>query len=132
MAGRTIFFLQHGSFEPAFQATSMGHAAAGIGDEVYFVFSFEALRQLVRGSFGQPHTEREMAESARAEGLGSPTPAKLLQKARVLGARLVAVDTMVRVCGYLPTELEENVVLDQVLSQADLLRLTEGARILSL
>lgn len=131
MAGRAFFFLQHGSFEPAFQATTMGLAAAAVGDEVYFVFAFDALRQLVRGTFGQPHTEREMAEGARAEGLGASPPARMLQDARKLGARLVAVDTVVRICGYLPGELEEE-KLDQIVGLAELWRMTEGARVLTL
>ena len=72
MAGRVFFFLQHATYEPAFQAASMGITAAAMGDEVYFVFAFDALRQLVRGGFGLPHSEKELAESARAEGLGVP------------------------------------------------------------
>ncbi len=53
MAGRVFFFLQHATYEPAFQAASMGITAAAMGDEVYFVFAFDALRQLIRGSFGR-------------------------------------------------------------------------------
>src|SRR5688572_32327206 len=53
-----------------------------LGDEVYFVFSFDALRHLARDSFGLPRTEKEMAESARSEGLGVPAPMRMLQEAR--------------------------------------------------
>ena len=49
MAGRVFFFLQQATYEPAFQAASMGITAAAMGDEVYFVFAFDALRQLARG-----------------------------------------------------------------------------------
>jgi peroxiredoxin family protein len=97
---------------------------------VYFVFAFDALRALVRGSFGAPHSEKEVSESARAEGLGVPTPARMLEEARALGAKLVACDTTVRICGYAPEELRGT--LDEVLGLASLWRLTDGARTLAL
>ncbi|MBJ6764353.1 DsrE family protein [Myxococcaceae bacterium JPH2] len=130
MAGRVFFFLQHASYEPAFQAASMGITAAAMGDEVYVVFAFEALRQLVRGSFGLAHSERERTELARAEGLGVPAPARMLEEARALGARLIACDTTVRICGFTPQELEGT--LDEVMGLASMWRLTEGARVLAL
>ncbi len=130
MAGRVFFFLQHATYEPAFQAASMGITAAAMGDEVYFVFAFDALRQLARGTFGLPHSEKERAESERAEGLGVPTPARMLEEARTLGARLIACDTTVRICGFIPQELEGT--LDEVMGLASLWRLTEGARTLAL
>ena len=132
MAGRVFFFLQHATYEPAFQAASMGITAAAMGDEVYFVFAFDALRQLARGSFGLPHTEKEMAESARAEGLNEPPPARMLAEARSLGARLIACDTTVRICGLDPAELTSEHTLDEVMGLASLWRLTQGARTLSL
>lgn len=119
MVGRVFFFLQHATYEPAFQAASMGITAAAMGDEVYF--AFDALRALVRGSFGLPHTEKELSESARAQGLGVPMPARMLEEARALGAKLVACDTTVRICGYAPDE-----------GLASLWRLTAGARTLAL
>jgi peroxiredoxin family protein len=130
MAGRVFFFLQHASFEPAFQATSMGLTAAAMGDEVYFVFAFEALRQLARGELGAPCTPHERDECARAGALNVPPPAQMLQEARGLGARLVACDTTVRLCGLAPHELEG--VLDEVMGLASLWRLTAGARMLTL
>jgi peroxiredoxin family protein len=130
MAGRTFFFLQHATYEPAFQAASMGLTATAMGDEVYFVFAFDALRQLVRGTFGLPHSEKERAESARAEGMGVPTPSRMLDEARELGAKLIACDTTVRICGFVPQELSGT--LDEVMGLASLWRLTEGARTLAL
>jgi peroxiredoxin family protein len=132
MAGRVFFFLQQATYEPAFQAASMGITAAAMGDEVYFVFAFDALRQLTRGSFGLPHTEKEMAESARAEGLNVPPPGRMLAEARSLGARLIACDTTVRICGFDPAELTAEHTLDEVMGLASLWRLTQGARTLSL
>jgi peroxiredoxin family protein len=130
MAGRVIFFVNHGTFEPAFQAASMGITSAAMGDDVYFVFAFDALRQLVRGSFGSPHSERELAESARGEGLGMPTPRKMLEEARSLGARVIACDTTVKLCGFDPAELEGTTV-DEVMGLASIWRLTDGARTIS-
>ncbi|MBZ4415987.1 DsrE family protein [Myxococcus sp. RHSTA-1-4] len=130
MAGRVFFFLQHATYEPAFQAASMGITAAAMGDEVYFVFAFDALRQLVSGSFGLPRGEREHEELARAEGLGVPPPARMLEEARALGAKLIACDTTVRICGFVPEELERT--LDEVMGLASLWRLTQGARTLAL
>ncbi len=130
MAGRVLFFLQRGGYEPAYQAASMGITAAALGDAVHFVFAFDALRQLVHGDFGRPQSDREAVESARAEGLGVPPPATLLAEARGLGARLVACDTMLRIAG-IPTEEAER-VLDEVMGLPGLWRLTDGARVLSL
>ena len=129
MAGRVILFLQQGSFEPAYQAASICVTAAAMGDEVVVVFSFDALKALARGSFGKP-TEREQAESARADGLGLPSPAKLLAEARGLGVRLVACDTTVKLCGLAPRDLVGK--LDETLGLPSIWRLTEGARIVTL
>ncbi|MCE9673940.1 DsrE family protein [Myxococcus stipitatus] len=131
MAGRVFFFLQHATYEPAFQAGSMGITAAAMGDEVYFVFAFDALRALVQGDFGRPGREVEHAEQARGEALGVPAPAKMLQEARSLGAKLIACDTTVRLCGYDPDHLQRE-ALDEVMGLASLWRLTQGARTLSL
>src|SRR2546423_13576674 len=100
MPGRVVLFVQQGTWEPAYQAASLGITAAAMGDEVYFVFAFEGLRRWVRGTFGEVHTEREYSESARAEGLNVPSPRKMLEEARSLGARLVACDTTVKLCGF--------------------------------
>ncbi len=130
MAGRVFFFLQHATYEPAFQAASMGITAAAMGDEVYVVFAFDALRQLVGGGFGLPRGETEHAELAHAESLGVPSPAHMLEEARALGAKLIACDTTVRICGFDPEALEGT--LDEVMGLASLWRLTQGARTLAL
>ena len=82
MAGRVVFFLHSASYEPAFEAASLGITAAAMGDEVYFVFAFEALRQLARGGWGLPRTERESAESAQDDGSKGKLVDKLLGKKR--------------------------------------------------
>jgi peroxiredoxin family protein len=130
MAGRVVFFIQHGSFEPAFQAASMAITAAAMGDEVWMVFAWDGLRQLVRGSYGLPEKERERTELARSEGLGLPNPLKMLQEARGLGVRLVACESIVTMCGFDPAQLEGT--LDEVMGLASIWRLTEGARTVSL
>ncbi|RPH71138.1 MAG: hypothetical protein EHM78_08635 [Myxococcaceae bacterium] len=130
MAGRVVFIVQRGGYEPAYQAASMGITAAALGDEVVFVFAFEALRQLCRGDFGRAQSDRELAEGARAEGVGVPPPAQLLAEARGLGARCIACDTMLKLAGVSLVEAER--VLDEVMGLVALWRLTEGARVLTL
>ncbi|MGA9525688.1 MAG: DsrE family protein, partial [Myxococcaceae bacterium] len=129
MAARVVFFVQHGSFEPAFQASSMAITAAAMGDEVWMVFAWDGLRQLARGSYGLPEKDRERHEQARSEGLGLPNPLKMLQEARSLGVRLVACESIVKMCGFDPAQLND--VLDEVMGLASIWRLTEGARTIS-
>lgn len=129
MPGRVIFFLHNASYEPAYQAASLGLTAAAMGDEVYMVFAFDALRWLLRGSFGQAHSEREVAESTRAAGLNVPAPLRMLEEARALGAKLIACDTTVRICGFAPEDVAGK--LDEVMGLPSIWRLTEGARLLS-
>ena len=129
MPGRVIFFLQSAHYEPAFQAASLAITAAAMGDEVYLVFAFDALRWLVRGNFGQAQTEREAAELACAEGLNVPTPRRMLEEARALGARFIACDTTVRICGFSPDDIAGK--LDEVMGLPSIWRLAEGARLLS-
>lgn len=131
MAGRVLFFLQSASYEPSFQAASLGITAAAMGDEVYVVLAFDALRQFVRGSFGRPLSEKETAEATRAEGLGVPKPVRMLEEARALGAKLVACDTTVKICGFTAQDVEGPGKLDEVMGLASIWRLSEGARTLS-
>jgi peroxiredoxin family protein len=130
MSGRVLFFLQSATYEPAYQAASMGITSAAMGDEVYFVFAFDALRSLSRDAFGLPHSEREMAESARAEGLGVPPPWKMLAEAREMGAKVIACDTTLKICGLAREDLGKR--LDEVMGLASIWRLTDGARVLAL
>jgi peroxiredoxin family protein len=130
VAGRVVFFISEAGYEPAFQAGSLGVTAAAMGDEVYFIFGFNALRQLARGAFGEPLNERESAELTRAEGLGVATPVRMLTQARSMGARLLACDTTVKVCGLTASQLT-GPILDEVTGLASLWRLTQGARTLT-
>lgn len=122
--------LQSGSFEPAFQAATLAVTAVAMGDEVHLVFAWDALRQLARGTFGAPQSDAERDEANRAEALGLPSPAKLLQEARSLGARLIACDSTVKICGFDPSALKD--CLDEVMGLPSIWRLTDGARIVSL
>jgi predicted peroxiredoxin len=130
MPGRVLFFVQRASFEPAFQAATMGITAAAMGDEVYFVLAWDALRSLMRGNFGVPESDRERIEQARAEGLKLPPPMKMLEEARALGAKLVACDSTVKVCGFDPAQLTG--IIDEIMGLPAIWRLTEGARVVSL
>ena len=130
MPQRTIFFLQRPGYEAAFQAASVGITAAAMGDEVYFVFAFGALRQLLGGRFGSAVNEEERAESDRAADLGVPPPKQMLDEARSLGAKLIACDTTLKICGFSPADAVG--ALDEVIGLASILRLTQGARVISL
>lgn len=129
MPGRVVFFVSQPSFEAAWQAASLGITATAMGDDVFFVFAFDALRALIRDAFGKPHTEREAAESARAEGLGVPTPARMLSEARAMGAKIIVCDTTLKLCGFTAHDVENKV--DEVMGLAAIWRLTQDARTLS-
>lgn len=109
----------------------MAITAAAMGDEVILVFAFEALRALAKGTFGKPLTDRERSEATRGEGVGAPVPAPMIQEARLLGARAVACDTTVKLCGLSAAELKEGGVLDEVLGLPKIWTLTAEARILT-
>ncbi len=130
-SGRVVFFVTSSGYECAWQVTSIGITAAAFGDDVFFVFAFEALRSLANGTFGKPLSDRERTESTRGEGLGAPQPFKMLKDARELGARIVACDTTVKLCGLSAAELEKAQVLDQVLGLPQIWKLTEKARVLT-
>jgi predicted peroxiredoxin len=129
MAGRVVFFVSQANYEAAYQAASLGITATAMGDDVFFVFAFDALRALARDVFGKPHTEREAAESARAEGLGVPTPARMLSEARAMGAKIIVCDTTLKLCGFAAQDLGTKI--DEVMGLAAIWRLTQDARTLT-
>ncbi len=131
MSRRVVFFVSNAGYEAAWQTASTGITAAAMGDEVIFVFSFEALRALSKGTFGKPLSDRERSEATRGEGLGAPLPGKMIQDARGLGARAMACDTTVKLCGLSAAELKESGVLDEILGLPQIWRLTEDARVLT-
>jgi peroxiredoxin family protein len=130
MSERLVLFLRDASYEAAYQAASVGITATAMGEEVYVVFAFDALRQLLAGTFGRPQNEKETAESARAERLGLPQPHRMLEEARSLGAKLVVCDTTLKICGVSPSEVGS--ALDEVMGLPSIWRLTQGARVISL
>lgn len=129
MAGRVVFFVSQPNYEAAYQAASLGITATAMGDEVYLVFAFDALRAHSRDAWGKPYNEREAAESARAEGLGVPTPMRMLSEARAMGARLLVCDTTLKLCGLTAHDLGTKI--DEVMGLAAIWRLTQEARTLS-
>lgn len=128
---RLVFFISNGGYEAAWQSMSLGLTAAAMGDEVVYVFAFDALRAVSRGTFGKPLTERESSEATRGQGLGAPLPASMLSDARQLGARAIACDTTVKLCGLDAVELLHARQLDEVTGLPDIWKLTQGARLLS-
>jgi peroxiredoxin family protein len=131
MSGPVVLFVSSGGHEAAWQAASVGVTAAALGDEVTFVFAFDALRALAAGTFGLPMTPDEDVTAARGRALGAAEPARMLREARALGARLVACDTTARLCGLVPEALEADGALDEVLGLPQIWQRTAGARILS-
>ena len=131
VSGRAVIFVQSGGFEAAWLATSLGLTAAAMGDEVVFVVAFDALRAIAKGTFGKPLSDRESKAVNRGHGLGAPAPAKMLEDARHLGARVIACDTTVKLCGLTGSDLEAAGRLDEVMGLPSIWRLTEGARLLS-
>ncbi|MBK7860516.1 MAG: DsrE family protein [Archangiaceae bacterium] len=129
MAGRVVFFVSVANYEPAYQAASLGITATAMGDDVYLVFAFDALRALLRDVWGKPHTEREAAESARAEGLGVPTPLRMLSEARAMGAKVLVCDTTLKLCGLVAADVQGKI--DEVMGLASIWRLTQEARTLT-
>jgi predicted peroxiredoxin len=129
VAGRVVFFVSQANYEAAYQAASLGITASAMGDDVYFVFAFDALRALARDVFGKPHTEREASESARAEGLGVPSPFRMLSEAREMGAKIIVCDTTLKLCGLAAVDLGTRV--DEVMGLAAIWRLAQDARTLS-
>jgi peroxiredoxin family protein len=130
MAGRVVFFVQHGTFEPAYQLATQAVTAAAMGETVFCVLAFDALRRWVDGRFGDAEGPVEEEERERAVQLGLPPPREMLEQARALGARFIACDTTVKLCGL--TAEACTPALDEVLGLPSIWRLTEGARVLSL
>ncbi len=131
MSGRVVFFVNSAGYEAAWQTASMGITAAAMGDEVVFVFAFEALRALANGTFGKPLSERERAEATRGAGIGAPTPSAMIHDARGMGARAMACDTTVKLCGLSGQTLTSGGVLDEVVGLPQIWRLTDGARVVT-
>lgn len=131
MSGRVVFFVNSAGYEAAWQTASMGITAAAMGDEVVFVFAFEALRSLANGTFGKPLSDRERAEATRGDGIGAPLSSRMVHDARGMGARAVACDTTVKLCGLSAQQLTTDGVLDEVLGLPQIWRLTDGARVLT-
>jgi peroxiredoxin family protein len=129
VSDRSVFFVSSGGYEAAWQSTSLAITAAALGDEVIFVFAFEALRALARGAFGESLRGHDAEAASRAAAINAPVPQKMLADARSLGARVLACDTTVKLSGLEPEVLEREKVVDEVLGLPQLWRLVQGARI---
>ncbi len=97
---KTAIFFTRNDFESAWQSASLALTHAALGDEVLCVFSFAALRGLSQGRFGATFENAEsQTVAARAEVINAAHPQAMLQQSRKLGARFIACDTTVRLCG---------------------------------
>lgn len=131
MSDRAVFFVSSGGYEAAWQCTSLAITAAAMGDEVVFVFAFEALKALSRGAFGESLRGHDAEAASRAAAINAPLPQKMLADARGLGARVLACDTTVKLSGLEPEALERDKVVDEVLGLPQIWRLTAGAKVLT-
>jgi peroxiredoxin family protein len=129
VSGNVVLFVSSASYSSAWESMSIGLTAVAMGDRVVFVFAFDALVALARGAFGHPETEAERMAAERGEALGAALPDAMLADARRLGAKAVACDTTVKLCGLSPEALRQS-VLDEVLGLPEIWRQAQGARVL--
>lgn len=105
MAARRIVLHLHGeSFARRYQVASHAITAAAAGDDVLVVLWFDALARWVRGTFDEPLAGEDAQVAERHRGLGLPPPSEMLAEARLLGARLAACETGVRLAGLAPAD----------------------------
>lgn len=130
-SARLVLFVSENGYESAWQATSFGLTAAAMGDEVLFVMAFDALRGLATASFGHPSSDAQQQSWLRSQSLRAPIPSQMLEDARRLGAKVVACETTVKLCGLEPERLTAEKRIDEILGLPEIWRLTVGARVLS-
>ena len=129
---KTVFFISRNDFESAWQSSSSAVTAAALGEEVICIFSFAALRGHVEARFGaEKPTAAHQQSAARAENLGAAAPQAMLTQARQLGARFLACDTTVKICGFNAETLLAEKKLDAVEGLTALWRHTSGATVLT-
>lgn len=110
MPQRKIVLHLHGeSFARRYQVVSHAITAAAAGDDVLVVLWFDGLVRWVRGGFDDPLAGEDAAVAQRHRALGLPPPAQMLEEARLLGARLAACETAVRLAGLDAAEVRGRV-----------------------
>lgn len=130
VAPRAVFFVDSGSFQAAYQAATLGLTARAMGDEVTWVLGFDGLTRWVDGSFGAAVSNAEQARVTRAKELSLPAPAAMIDQGRAAGARVVACETMIELCGLRRDEVERAV--DEILGLPTIWRLCQGATAVTL
>ena len=130
MLRRSVFFVQSDGFEVAYQVASMAITSAAMGEEVYVVLAFDALRSWVEGSWGSPQSTRETEELSRSRELGVMAPIEMLAESRGLGVKLLACETAIKLSGLSSEALDDK--LDRVMGLPSIWKLTESARVLCL
>lgn len=110
MSRRSVVLHLHGeSFARRYQVVSHAIAAAAAGDRVLVVLWFDGLVRWVRGTFDEPLPGEDAEVARRHRELGLPAPSEMLAEARLLGARIAACETGVRLAGLLPGDLADRV-----------------------
>lgn len=126
-----VLMVNSAGYEAAWQCTSWAATAAAVGDDVLLVFGFAALRALAAGTFSEPLGQAEQQTRERALRIGAASPQEMVQAARDLGAKLVACETTVNLCGLDGHTLIEQRQLDEVLGLTEIYRKARDARVIS-
>lgn len=101
-----LIHLHSEGFERAYQALTLGVTARAMGQEVTLVLAFGALRALAEDRLGEPTPGPDLWSARRGEQHGAPTVQRLLSDARELGLKLWACETVAKISGIDPEQLE--------------------------
>lgn len=122
---RVVLHLHGESFARRYQVVSHAITAAAAGDEVWVILWFDGLVRWVQGTFDQALPGEDEAIAGRHRALNLPPPSQMLAEARMLGARLAACETAVRLAGLHPAEVAERV--DRLPGLQEILELAKEA-----
>lgn len=106
---RVVLHLHGESFARRYQVVSHAITAAVAGDDVKVVLWFDGLVRWIDGTFDQPNHGEDEAIAGRHRALNLPPPSEMLAEARLLGARLLACETAVRLAGLDPERVASKV-----------------------
>jgi peroxiredoxin family protein len=97
----------HGEgFERAYQALTLALTARALGQEVAVVVAFGALRALAEDRLGEPVPGPDLWASKRAEQLGVAPISRMLADAKTLKVSFLACETVCKLAGVEPEQLE--------------------------
>jgi predicted peroxiredoxin len=122
-----LIHLHAEGFERAYQALTLALTARAMGQSATVVLAFGALRALAEDRLGEPLPGPDLWAARRAEHLGVALPARLLAEAREAGVVFWACETVTRLAGVEPEQLEGKAELRGL---ASIVRLQQQAQVL--